>query len=215
MTSDALLQILAALASGAVITIAVSAGALAVAVSLGFLLAATRFLVPSAVVRGAIATFIELFRNVPSLTYLFLIYFGLAYLGIRLSSLAAAILALGLIGAAVLADVFRAGFQAIDRGQREAALAVGLSARQCFVLIVVPQALRVSLPPLGNYAISLVKDTSLVAAIAAPEIMFNARQIVNQTIQTSLTYGSAALLYLLITYTLGRLVERVERSSAY
>ncbi len=85
-------------------------------------------------------------------------------------------------------------------------MAIGLSPLQAFRLVVLPQAWRISLPPLGNYAIGLVKDTSLVAAIAAPEIMFNARQIVNETFETTLVYGSAALIYLVITLALSRLL---------
>lgn len=208
---DNLSRIVMALGTGALTTLQVSAGALALAVALGLLLATARYMTASRVLHVAIAAYIEILRNIPSLTHLFLIYFGLAYLGFRFTSLAAAILGLGLIGGAVLAEVFRSGFDSVAKGQTEAALAVGLSPFQCFRLVILPQALRLSLPPLGNYAIGLVKDTSLIAAIAAPEIMFNARQIVNETFETSLVYGSAALIYLAITYTLSKGVERLER----
>jgi polar amino acid transport system permease protein len=215
MTQALLAGIAEALLTGAYVTIGVALGALAVAITLGLLLASLRFLYPTQAVHVAIATYVEFFRNIPSLTHLFIIYFGLAYLGLRLTSLTAAILGLGLIGGAVLADVFRAGFQAVSAGQREAAMAIGLSPLQAFRLVVLPQAWRISLPPLGNYAIGLVKDTSLVAAIAAPEIMFNARQIVNETFETTLVYGSAALIYLVITLALSRLLAVLERRAAY
>lgn len=215
MIPDAYSLIAVALLRGAIVTVEVSVGALIVAIVLGMILATARFLFPRPTVLFPIGVYVEFFRNIPSLTHLFLLYFGLAYLGLRLPSLVAAILGLGLIGGAVLADVFRAGFQAVPLGQREAAAAVGLTPFQTFYLIVLPQGLRISLPSLGNYAIALVKDTSLVAAIAAPEIMFNARQIVNETFQTSLVYGSAAALYLIMTFSLGRVVDHVERRVAH
>lgn len=215
MTQAPLSRIAEALLTGACVTLQVSAGALAVAVCLGLLLASLGVLRPARSVRIIIAAYVEIFRNIPSLTHLFLIYFGLAYLGLRLTSLTAAVLGLGLIGGAVLADVFRAGLQAVPAGQWEAALAIGLSPFKAFRLVILPQAWRISLPPLGNYAIGLVKDTSLVAAIAAPEIMFNARQIVNETFETALVYGSAALIYLVITFGLSWLLAVVERKAAY
>lgn len=215
MNGELLQKIVSTLASGTVVTLSVTFGALALAILLGLMLATMRHLSSSRSIEFLIAAYTELFRNVPSLTYLFLIYFGLAYLGVKLSSFTAAVLGLGLIGGAVLADVFRSGLQAVASGQREAALSLGLSPWRCFRLIVLPQAMRVSLPPLGNYAIGLVKDTSLVAAIAAPEIMFNARQIVNQTFETATVYGAAALLYLLITIGMGRLLGHFEKRMAY
>lgn len=199
------------LLEGARITLVVSAGAFVVAVALGMTLATLRYFLRSRLVRIPIAIYVEIFRNVPSLTHLFLIFFGLAYIGLRLESVTAAILGLGLIGAAVLTDVFRAGFDAVHPGQREAALAVGMTPRTVFREIVLPQTWRVTLPPIGNYALQLVKDTSLVAAIAAPEIMFTARNLVVNTFETTLVYGLAASLYLAICVPLARLIKHMER----
>ena len=98
---------------GAVTTIGIACGAFVVATILGFVIASARYLWPSRVLNGAIQVFVEIYRNVPSLTHLFIIFFGLAYLGIRLESLTAAIIGLGLIGAAVLTEIFRAGFEAV------------------------------------------------------------------------------------------------------
>ncbi len=208
------LEFVVPLALAALVTIEVAAVAFVVATALGLFLATIRFFVPSRIVRFPISAYIEIFRNVPSLTHLFIIYFGLASLGIRLNSIAAAIIGLGLIGAAVLADVFRAGFEAIHIGQREAGLAVGLPPSMVFRDIVLPQTWRVTLPPIGNYAIQLVKDTSLVAAIAAPEIMFTARNLVVNTFETTLVYGIAAALYLVICIPLSRALHRLERRMA-
>lgn len=199
----------------AVVTVQVSVCALLIALTGGLSLAVLRFLSKSRILHAVIGLYIEIFRNIPSLTHLFIIYFGLPYLGIRLPSLVAAILGLGLIGAAVLADVFRAGLEAPSIGQREAAAAAGMTPFVVLRLIVLPQAWRVSLPPIGNYAVGLVKDTSLVSAIAAPEIMFSARQIVNETFQTTLVYGLTALIYLAITVSLAKFIRLIERRMEY
>jgi polar amino acid transport system permease protein len=203
------------LVKSAGVTIAVTVGAAFVALMLGFLLAAIRLFFPGGHLRRLIQIYIEVFRNVPSLTHLFIIYFGLAYVGIRLGSITAAILGLGLIGAAVTTEIFRAGFEAIPKGQREAALAVGLTPFQAFRHIVFPQSLRISLPPIANYVVQLVKDTSLVAAIAAPEIMFTARNLVVNTFETTLVYTLAALLYLVICLPISRAIRRLEARVAF
>jgi len=196
------------------VTIQVSLGAIIFAIATGLILATLRYLLPIALIRVPIAIFVEIFRNVPSLTHLFIIYFGLAYVGIRFGSISSAIVALGLIGGATLTDVFRAGFEAVHTGQREAALAVGMTPRLAFREIILPQTWRVTLPPIGNYAVQLVKDTSLVAAIAAPEVMFTARNLVVTTFETSIIYAFAAGVYLLLCLPLSRLAKTLEQRMA-
>lgn len=206
--------LLAPLLQGAVTTLKVTAGALIVAVALGLFTASIVYFFPYRPVKAIVAVYVELFRNIPTITHLFIIYFGLAYVGIRLGSFTAAILGLGLIGGAVLTEVFRAGLNAIQIGHREAALAAGLSPMQIYRYVVLPQTWRITLPPLGNYTVGLVKDTSLVAAIAAPEIMFNARELVTTTFQTTFIYSAAALIYLVICVLLGRVQRVLERKAA-
>jgi His/Glu/Gln/Arg/opine family amino acid ABC transporter permease subunit len=200
-----------ALFTGALVTVKVTIGALIVALAIGMALATVAVLTNSRLLQAGIRIYVELLRNVPSLTFLFLLYFGLASLGIRLSSLTAAILGLGMIGGAVTVDIFRSGFLSVPVGQSEAAASVGLSPCLAFRLIVLPQGLRLALPSVCNYAVALVKDTSLVAAIAAPEIMFNARQLVNETFETAMIYGSAAVVYLVLTGVMAQSVTMIER----
>ena len=207
-------SLLAPLLWGAVTTIQVTAGALVVAVALGLLTASIVYFFPYRPVKAIVGVYVEFFRNIPTITHLFIIYFGLAYVGIRLGSFVSAILGLGLIGGAALTDVFRAGFNAVQIGHREAALAAGLSPSQVYCHVLLPQTWRVTLPPLGNYTVGLVKDTSLVAAIAAPEIMFNARELVTTTFQTTFIYSAAALIYLAICLSLGRVQRALERKAA-
>ncbi len=198
------------LLAGALVTIEVAIGAFIIAVLLGFLLSLGKTFLRQRIVTNAIDSYIEIFRNVPALTHLFILYFGLASVGIQLSSLAAAILGLGLIGAATLTDVFRAGFESVHAGQREAGLAVGMPPRMILRYILLPQALRVTLPPLANYSAQLIKDTSIVAAIAAPEIMFYARNLVTSTFETTWIYLSAAVLYLVLGLPLSYAASRLE-----
>lgn len=215
MSEELLGRIAEALLHGSVVTIEVSLGALAIAMLIGLVLATAEHLSDNRAATFLIRTYVEALRNVPSLTFLFLLYFGLASAGLRMSSMAAAIVGLGMIGGAVVVDILRAGFRSVPAGQSEAAAAIGLKPLPAFRLVVLPQGLRLALPSLGNYAVGLVKDTSLVAAIAAPEVMFNARQIVNETFATATVYGAAAVLYLLLTFIVGQAFVLAERRLEY
>ena len=195
---------------GAVTTITITLVALVVAIVLGLALALIRLL-GFRVVNGAIATYVEIFRNTPVLAQLFIIYFSLPYIGVKIDPFTAAVIGLGLNGGAILCEVFRAGLNAIHHGQREAALAVGMTPWMSLRYIILPQTWRITLPPLGNYAIALLKDTAIVSAIAAPEIMFYARNLVTSTFETTFVYILAALLYFCLSFPLARLVERFER----
>ena len=210
MTSFLFDIVLPGLLTGAVVTVTVTLASLAVAVSLGFVLALARQFLGLGWLSFLIDAYVEILRDIPALTHLFIIYFGLASIGIRLSSMTAAIIGLGLIGAAITCDIFRSGFLSLKEGQREAAQVVGMTPMQTIWLILAPQALRVALPPLGNYALQLMKDTSIVSAIAAPEIMFNARSMVTSSFQTTLIYSTAAMLYLLLSLPLVYAVRALE-----
>lgn len=195
---------------GAVTTIEITLTSLLVAVGLGLGLALLKLTRIRPLVL-LIDAYVEVFRNTPVLAQLFLIYFGLAHAGLKIEALPAAIIGLGLNGGAVLTEVFRAGFGAIHHGQREAALAAGMTPWVTMRWIILPQTWRITLPPLGNYAIALLKDTAVVSAIAAPEIMFYARNLVTSTFETTFTYILAAALYFCLSFPLARVVDRFER----
>jgi len=154
---------------------------------------------------------VEILRGIPPLAQLFIIYFGLGHVGIRLQPATAAVLGLGFIGGALLTEIIRSGLNSLHFGQREAALAIGMTPKMALRYVIFPQAMRVTLPPLGSYAIGLLKDTAIVSAIAAPEIMFYARNLVTSTFQTTLIYILAALLYFILSFPLARIVDRLER----
>ena len=197
------------LLKGAVMTVQITAGALVVAIVLGLIMAlfkTSRFRVTHFLVN----VYIEIFRGIPALTLLFILYFGLAYMGVKVEPAPAAIIGLGTIGGAILTEVFRSGFEALHHGQREAALAVGMTPAMAMRYIIFPQAIRIVLPPVGNYAIGLLKDTAIVSAIAAPEIMFWARNLVTSTFETTLVYVLAATLYFCMSFPLAQVVNKLE-----
>ncbi len=195
---------------GAVTTIEITVFSFIVAALIGLLFALLKIGSVKPVV-WLIDAYVEIFRNTPVLAQLFIIYFGLAHAGVQIAAIPAAIIGLGLNGGAILTEVFRAGLSAVHRGQREAALAVGMTPWTSLRFIILPQTWRITLPPLGNYAIALLKDTAVVSAIAAPEIMFYARNLVTSTFETTFIYILAALLYFALSFPLARLVNRFEQ----
>jgi len=192
------IMVLEGLLAGVGVTVLVTLASLALGVALGFGLALLRVFGGLRPVHFLIDAYCEIMRNIPALTHLFILYFGLASIGF------------GLIGGAVTCDLFRSGFAALPKGQREAALAVGFTPFQTIFDILTPQALRIALPPLGNYAVQLLKDTSIVSAIAAPEIMFYARSMVTSSFQTTLIYVTVAGLYLLLGMPLMQAIRFLE-----
>ncbi len=148
----------------------------ALALVIGIFLALGR-LSPVKVLRGFCTAYVEVARGVPALAILFLIYYGLVPLGIVLDAFTAGIVGLGMSAGGYIAEVFRAGIQAVHRGQREAALAVGMTPIMSFRYIVLPQALRIVLPPMLNMLIILLKDTSICSLISTPELMLRAKDL--------------------------------------
>jgi His/Glu/Gln/Arg/opine family amino acid ABC transporter permease subunit len=206
-------QFLSFLFAGAVMTVIVTVGSFVVSVILGLVFAGCRTGRRPAL-RFLGYAYVEIFRAVPVLTQLFIIYFGLAAIGIRLSPIPAAIAGFGLNGGAYLTEVFRSGIEAVGRGQVEAAQALGLSRLRSLILIVLPQAFRVVLPSLVNFSIGLLKDTSLASAVAAPELSFNAHMLVDRTFLSTQVYLLVAVFYLAMSFPLAILGRRLERRLA-
>lgn len=191
-------------------TVTITIGALAIAATVGLALAMLKVSnLPSA--RFFVGAYVEIFRNIPPLTQLFIIYFGLTYVGVRLEPLTAAIVGLGLNGSAYCAEIFRSGFSALHHGQREAAAAAGMTPPMAMRFVILPQAFRITLPPLANYAIGLIKDTAVASAVAAPEILFRARSLTSETYETPLIYLIVAILYFCLTFPLARWADHLEQ----
>jgi His/Glu/Gln/Arg/opine family amino acid ABC transporter permease subunit len=194
---------------GAVATAEITAGAFVVATLIGLTLAVAQRLHVRPL-RIVIAIYVDVFRAVPVLTQLFIIYFGLTEIGIRLDPLPSAIVGFGINGGAYLTEVFRAGLESIHQGQMEAAQMLGMTRLTALRIVILPQAVRVVLPPLGNFAIGLLKDTALASAVAAPELMFRARTLVDKTFLATQIFTTAAAIYLAMSLPLGYLTRRAE-----
>jgi polar amino acid transport system substrate-binding protein len=199
---------------GALVTLLVSVGAMALAITLGLALALARL--PGRrgwrrLLRGLGTTYVELFRGTPALLQLYVIYFGLAPI-YPLNPLVAAILGLGLNYAAYEAEIYRAGLQAVPRGQIEAAEALGMSGRLVVRRVLLPQAFRFSLPGMANDFIALLKDSALVSVITVVELT-KRMSIVAVDSGGWLAPGLlCAGLYLVMSYPLSRLARRLERA---
>lgn len=192
-------------------TVKVAAGALVFALIFGLVIALLR-LSRWRWLRFPAIAYIEFFRGTPLLVQLFVIYFGLPDAGFEPTPLQAAIVGMGLNGSAYLAEIYRAGIEAIHRGQMEAALSLGMTPARAMRYIILPQAMRTMLPPITSFSIVMLKDTAVVSVIAAPEIMFYARNLVTETLQSAVVYSMAGALYLCMTVPMARLVARLERS---
>lgn len=204
-----LLDSLPLLREGLLVTAQLGAVAIAVGLSLGLVVAMLR-LYAVAPVRALARVYIDLFRSVPLLVLLIVVYYALPFLGLRLSSFASAVCALGLVSAAYFAEIFRAGIQAVPRGQVEAAEALGLGFYRTMGDVVLPQAVRVVVPPLTGNCINVVKDTALASVVAMPDLLKQATQA--QALAANPTpLIAAALIYLAVLWPLVLLVGRLER----
>jgi polar amino acid transport system permease protein len=156
------------------------------------------------------SAYIEVMRGVPALAVLFLIYFGLADFGLVIDAFPAAVIGLGLNGAAYMAEIFRAGITSIHSGQLEAALTVGMTPLAAMRWVILPQALRVVLPPLANFSIALLKDTSVASIISAPELMLRARDLASSSFQPMEVFLLAAAIYLAMSLPVSFFTRRLE-----
>lgn len=165
----------------------------------------------------AVARFyVWVIRGTPLLVQLFVIFYGLPSVGILLDAFPAALIGFTLNVGAYTSEIIRAAIQSVPRGQWEAAYSIGMSWRQAMQRTILPQATRVSIPPLSNTFISLVKDTSLAAAITVPELFQTAQRIVSTTYEPLILYIEAALIYLALSSVLSSLQVRLEaRFSRY
>ncbi len=152
---------------------------------------------------------VDIFRALPLLVLLVLIYYALPFMGIRLSSFASAATALGLVFSAFTAEVFRAGIQAIPKGQTEAAEALGLPFRVTILKVILPQALKIAIPPHTSNAVAIAKDTSLASVVAMPDLLKQATDAQALTANPS-PLIAAALMYLIVLLPAVRLVSILE-----
>lgn len=203
-------SIIPQLMAGAWITIQLTVYSIVIGVVLGLILALLR-ISKNRLLSAPTIAYIEFVRGTPLLVQIFMIYFGLGSLGINVPDFASGLIALSLNSSAYNAEIFRAGIQSISKGQMEAARSLGLSYPQSMAYVVVPQAFRFCLPPLGNEFIALLKDSSLVAIIGISDLMRVGREINGRTLRSIEVFGYVSIVYLLMTLPLSQLVNALER----
>lgn len=197
--------------AGAGVTVVLTVAAVAIGFVFGTVLAIARMSRVRILSRLA-AAYITFFRGTPLMVQLLFVYMGLpGLLGIPINHWTAAIAALGANSAAYVAEIVRSGIQSVEKGQREAGLAIGLRQSQVMRMIVLPQAFRKIIPALGNELVAMLKDSSLVSVISMEDLMRRVSITVTRTFRPIEFYGLAAITYLILTSAISFLVSRVER----
>ncbi len=155
--------------------------------------------------------YVEIWRDVPLIVQLLVIYFTLPQIGIVLPAFWAGVLGLSLNLGAYLSEGFRAAIASVDKGQREAAVSIGMSTAKAYRRIILPQAFLVALPTTGGYFISLLKDCSLVSFIAVNELLRNGQIVISSTFQSMEVYLLVAMIYFAMSFAASLLVRWLER----
>ena len=218
MGADYLLQLCGSLAGGLKYTVSLFFITVLFSIPIGLLLSFTR-VGRSRVLKGIVGAFVWIMRGTPLLLQLYFFCYWITFLpGIGeylvMDRFQAAVLAFILNYAAYFCEIFRGGILSVDKGQYEAAKVLGYSKWQTTMKIVIPQMLKVCLPPVSNECITLVKDTALVTAIGVTEILYFAKASVNRDVNAS-AYLVAAAFYLLMTYGLTKLFQYLEKKYSF
>ena len=194
------------------LTIFISVLAYAIAVVCGLVFGIAR-ISRNGVIRWIASAYINVLRGVPLLVLIFFVYFGLGAI-VNLDRFVAGVLAVGICYGAYMAEIFRSGIEAIDYGQHEAAMSLGMTRWQTLRYIILPQSFRIVVPPAANEFIATLKDSSLVSIIGLRELTRAGREYANQTFLDFQTWLVVGIMYLILTLTLTRLVKFLERRSA-
>jgi len=198
------------LMNGVALTIVVTIGSLLLSTVLGLVWAMMRVSGIGALA-GLSASLINVIRGIPIIVLLFYLYFVMPDLGVTLSALQAAILGLGIAYSAYQAENFRAGIEAIDKGQIEAAQTIGMGWWLTMRRVVLPQAVRIVLPPYGNVMIMMLKDSSQASTITVAELALQGKLIASSTFKNTSVFTLVALMYLTMSIPLILLVRHFEK----
>ena len=156
--------------------------------------------------------YIEIIRGTPMILQIFIVYAGAEpFFGMDLSALQAAFIAIALNSAAYVSEIVRAGIDAVDKGQMEAARSLGMKKSTAMILIVVPQALRNILPAIGNEFVAVIKESSMASVVGVGELMYAAKIVQGSTYRSLEPLIVAAGFYFILTFTLGRVISLIER----
>lgn len=196
------------LPDGLWMTFSVTVCAIALATVIG-LLAGLGQISRHVIVNRIATVYVEVIRGIPLLVQLFYIYFALGKF-LHLEGFIAAVISMAFCYGAYMGEIFRAGIQAVHRGQMEAALALGLSRSQAIRMVILPQTIKIVLPAIGNEFIALLKDSSLVSVLAISDLMRRGREFAATTFEYFEAYTIIALVYLVLTLFLSRMVAMLE-----
>lgn len=202
------------LSAGLIFTVPLTLITFVLGIVLGLSVALARLYGPAPLVM-LVRFYVWLIRGTPLLVQLFLIFYGLPSAGIVLDAFTAAVIGFTLNIGAYSSEIIRATLAAIPKGQWEAAYSIGMNWPQVMWRVILPQAARIAVPPLSNTFISLVKDTSLAAAVTVPELFQAAQRLASVTYEPLILYVETALIYLLFSSVLSTLQDRLEQRLAY
>lgn len=196
--------------NGAKFTIFLAFFTVLIGVMLGVVLALMKL--SNKKILNLIATaYVEFIRGTPVLVQLYIVFYGLPHIGISLPDFVAGIIALSVNSSAYVAEIIRAGIQAVDKGQMEAARSLGMPPAMSMRYIIIPQAIKNILPALGNEFIVVIKESSIASIIGIHELMYNADTVRGNTFQPFAPLIVAAIVYFLMTFTLSKFVGAFER----
>jgi His/Glu/Gln/Arg/opine family amino acid ABC transporter permease subunit len=208
---NVIVKYLPELLRGLVITLEVSAVGMAIALIFGLLLATGR-LSEHRTLRILSNSIVQLFRSIPLFVMLFWVYYGLSLkFHVMFTSFQAGAIALGVTGGAYMAEVYRGGLMAVDPGQREAAIAMGVSKGGAFLYVVLPQALRIVIPPTVNVYVGLLKGATIVSVIGVSDMIYVAQYVSLQTFTPFELYSVAGLIFVCLTVSISGFAWMLER----
>ena len=199
---------------GVQLTLKVALVSMALAMILGLPIALSR-MSPVWLVRTFASFYISVFRAIPLLVFILWVYYGVTLVtGLNIEAFWSGVICLTLLYSAYLAEIYRSGLQAIDKGQREAALSTGLSRARAFARVIWPQAWRIIIPPLASTFVGVIKDSSLVGIIGVNELMRQSQIAVSLTFRPFELYTAAMVIYIILTLLVARFASFLELRAA-
>ncbi|HSB72254.1 MAG TPA: amino acid ABC transporter permease [Candidatus Methylomirabilis sp.] len=205
---DPYFRILMFVPDGVLVTFQVTVGAILLALVLGLFTGLGR-LARNRIINGAASLYVEVIRGIPLLVQIFYIYYALGRI-VHIPDIYSAVIAMAVCYGAYMGEIFRAGIQSIPRGQMEAARSLGMTHTQAMRHIIIPQAFKVVLPPIGNEFIALLKDSSLVSILAVSDLLRRGREFASESFSYFETYTVVALIYLVLTLFFSKLIGFME-----
>ncbi|MBD5643226.1 amino acid ABC transporter permease [Clostridium botulinum] len=208
---DIIFRNLPFLLKATLVTIKITLLSFIVAITLAFIVGILRTYKFSKILDLILNAYVEIFRGSPLLIQLFFIYYGLPSVGIAMDAEVAAVIGLALNGAAYMSEIIRAAIISIDRGQEEAGFSLGYTRFQNLCYIILPQAVKISVPPLVNGFSSLLKDTSLISVISITELTRSGNLIYSRTARPFEVYLTLGLFYFVLTYIVSICSKFIEK----